>query len=56
MVLNSNLVMPPKWLRHQPGEHKRKGCLTEKRLAKLKDVVDARPYVDKAKPLVIYSC
>ncbi len=57
MVLNHKLVMPPKWLRHQPGERKRKGRPTEKRLAKIKNVVDARPspYVDKAKPRVICS-
>jgi hypothetical protein len=53
MVLNHKLVMPPKWSKHQPGERKRKGRPTEKRLAKIKNVVDARPYVDKAKPRVI---
>jgi hypothetical protein len=55
MVLNHKLVMPPKWSKHQPGERKRKGRPTEKRLAKIKNVVDARPYVDKAKPRVIRS-
>ena len=55
MVLNHKLVMPPKWSKHQPGERKRKGCPTGKRLAKIKNVVDARPYVDKAKPRVIRS-
>ncbi len=53
MVLNHKLVMPPKWLRHQLGERKWKGRPTEKRLAKIKDVVDARPYVGQAKPRVI---
>ena len=55
MVLNHKLVMAPKWSKHQPGERKRKGRPTEKRLAKIKNVVDARPYVDKAKPRVICS-
>jgi hypothetical protein len=55
MVINPKLVMPPKWSRHQPGERKRKGRPTEKRIAKLKGVEDARPYVDKAKPRVLCS-
>jgi hypothetical protein len=55
MVINHKLVMPPKWSRHQPGERKRRGRPTEKRLAKLKEVEDARPYVDKAKPRVLCS-
>jgi hypothetical protein len=55
MVLNHKLTMPPKWSRHQSGERKQKRRPTEKRLAKLRDVMDARPCVDKAKPQVICS-
>ncbi len=55
MVLNRKLVMPQQWSKHQTGERKRKGRPTETRQAKLKDAVDAHPYVDKAKPRSICS-
>ncbi len=42
----------------EPGERKRKGRPTEKRVAKLKEAqadVDARPFVDKAAPARVSS-
>jgi hypothetical protein len=55
MVVNLMLTMPQKWSRHQPGARKRKGRPMEKRLLKLQGVMDARPFVDKAKPRVNFS-
>ncbi len=55
MVLNHKLVIPPKWSRHQPGERKRKGCPTEKRLAKLKECGGCASIRREAKPRVICS-
>ena len=55
MVLNPKLVINPKYAKLEPGERKRKGRPTEKRVAKLKEAqaeVDARPFVDKAAPRV----
>ena len=55
MVLNPKLVIPPKYAKLEPGERKRKGRPTEKRVAKLKEAqadLDARPFVDKAAPRV----
>ena len=58
MVLNPKLVIPPKYAKLEPGEPKRKGRPTDKRVAKLKEAqadIDARPFVDKAAPRVSYT-
>ena len=50
MILNPALKLPPKWSRMEPGDRKRRGRPTEKRVQKLKGEIDARPFPDKAEP------
>ena len=50
MVLNPALKLPPKWSRLEPGDRKRRGRPTEKRVQKLRGEIDARPFPDKADP------
>ena len=50
MILNPALKIPPKWSRMEPGDRKRRGRPTEKRVQKLKGEIDARPFPDKAEP------
>ncbi len=37
MVLNPKLVIPPKYGEHEPALRKKKGCLTEKRVERLRE-------------------
>ena len=50
MVSNLALKHPPKWSRLEPGDRKRRGRPTEKRVQKLRGEIDARPFPDKADP------
>ena len=50
MILNPALKLPPKWSRMEPGDRKRRGRPTEKRVLKMKGEIDARPFPDKADP------
>jgi hypothetical protein len=55
MVLNPELVIPPKYAKREPALRKKKGRPTDKRVERLREKnvdEDARAYVDKAKPRV----
>ncbi len=55
MLLNLELVIPPKYAKREPALCKKKGRPTDKSIARLKEKEveeDARPYVDKAKQQV----
>jgi hypothetical protein len=55
MVLNPGLILPPKYTKLEPGARKRRVRPTKKRVERLKQAKaddDARPFVDRAPPLV----
>ena len=52
MLLNHELKLPPKYAFLEPYNRKKKGRPTEKRVAKLLQGEDARPFVDRAAPKV----
>ena len=50
MVLNPNLILPPKYAKREPALRKKRGRPTEKRVERLTEQqkeVDARPFVDR---------
>ncbi len=52
MVLNPELVIPPKYAKRKPALRKKEGSPTNKRVARLKEKEveeDVHPYVEKAK-------
>ena len=51
MVLNPTLVIPPKYAKREPALRKKRDHPTENEKKKELEV-DARPFVDKAKPRV----
>ena len=50
--MNHELKLPPKYAFLEPYNRKKKGRPTEKRVAKLLQGEDARPFVDRAAPKV----
>ena len=56
MLLNHDLKLPPRYAFLEPYNRKKKGRPTEKRVAKLLHVEDARPFVDRAAPKVSCFC